>query len=343
MSSSDYTNLRRIRHVYYPTLSNTVSNCTPTTVTYSAGNSYILPSTVPVTHTHAPVTHTHAPVTHMPVTHMPVTHNHCDCNSTVVTTPVVDTNTSLCDGGAVVHPNGLVEQVIPDKTTSVTTASTYLVAPKVGGTETFLIDKCNIAFTSGSFVSVVSETSSSNYFEGEVFSYDKDTGLLQIKDVGTVTGDFTTPSKYKISIVPAYKELELLRARMAALYKEVFNIDLTVNTTDTGTGSGTDSGTDDSSTLTAAELTTAVNTTQTHFSYFFASSIAGDSDYAQTEAYITTKVNELYTYFFDVDLTSSANSTFNPNNNGVAITSLPIKIEQMNLYFFGTTNPTITA
>ena len=130
---------------------------------------------------------------------------------------------------------------------------------------------------------------------------------------------------------------------MAALYKEVFNIDLTVNTTDTGTGSGTDSGTDDSSTLTAAELTTAVNTTQTHFSYFFASSIAGDSDYAQTEAYITTKVNELYTYFFDVDLTSSANSTFNPNNNGVAITSLPIKIEQMNLYFFGTTNPTITA
>ena len=329
MSSSDYTNLRRIRHVYYPTLSNTVSNCTPTTVTYSAGNSYILPSTVPVTHTHAPVAH------------MPVTHNHCDCNSTVVTTPVVDTNTSLCDGGAIVHPNGLVEQVVPDKTTSVTTASTYLVAPKVGGTETFLIDKCNIAFTSGSFVSVVSETSSSNYFEGEVFSYDKDTGLLQIKDVGTVTGDFTTPSKYKISIVPAYKELELLRARMAALYKEVFNIDLTVNTTETGTGSGT--GTDDSSTLTPAELTTAVNTTQTTFSYFFASSIASDSDYAQTEAYITTKVNELYTYFFDVDLTSSANSTFNPNNNGVAITSLPIKIEQMNLYFFGTTNPTITA
>tara|TARA_B100001057_G_scaffold481160_1_gene554858 strand:+ start:3597 stop:4607 length:1011 start_codon:yes stop_codon:yes gene_type:complete len=336
MSSSDYTNLRRIRHVYYPTLSNTVSNCTPTTVTYSAGNSYILPSTVPVTHTHSPVAQ--MPVTHA---HAPVTHNHCDCNSTVITTPVVNTNTSLCDGGAIVHPNGLVEQVIPDKTTSVTTANTYLVAPKVGGTETFLIDKCNIAFSTGSFVSVVSELNSSNYFEGEVYSYDKDTGLLQIKGVGTVTGDFTTPSKYIISIVPAYKELELLRARMAALYKEVFNIDLTVNTSETGTGS--DTGSTDSGTLTAAELTTVVNTTQTTFSYFFASSIAGDSDYAQTEAYITTKVNELYTYFFDIDLTSSANSTFNPNNNGVAITSLPIKIEQMNLYFFGTTTPTITA
>ena len=146
MSSSDYTNLRRIRHIYYPTLSNTVNGCAPSTVTYGSTNSYILPATVPVNHIHGQQMHAHnlpVGVSHAHTVPTVSTHTGCDCGHSVVpqttlTTNIVPqttlTNTvptttgSLCSEGRIMHSDHLgytVEQIIPDKTGMVQTLQEY--------------------------------------------------------------------------------------------------------------------------------------------------------------------------------------------------------------------------
>lgn len=340
MSSSDYTNLRRIRHVYYPTLSNTVSGCSPSTVTYSSPNSYILPATVPINHMHGQQMHAH----NLPVG---VNHSHsnCNCGHSMVpqTIQTVANTNSLCEG-TITHSDHLgytVEQILPDKTSMVQTLQEYFIKPSVLGTATFVIDKClTTTFSKGSFVSCVQDVNNSNYFEGEISSYDKDVGLLQIFNITIVNGTFELPSKYNISILPAAAELNLLRTRMAALYKQVFNqvisapsVSVPVTTTPT-TGTGTGTGT-----LTVEEVATATTQTKVFNSYFF----ADDSGIEQTEESITIAVNNNFNYFFEIDVTATGSANFNPNNNGVVMSTLTIKIEQMNLYFFGSTNPTIVS
>lgn len=358
MSSSDYTNLRRIRHVYYPTLSNTTSGCAPSTVTYSSPNSYILPATVPINHTHCQCQQMHTHNLPVGVNHTHVQSNcNCNCNcghatvpqttlaaptvQTVQTVQTVPNTNSLCEG-TITHSDHLgytVEQILPDKTSMVQTVQEYFIKPNVLGTATFVIDKClTSTFSKGSFVTCVQDVSNSNYFEGEISSYDKDIGLLQIFNITIVNGTFTLPSKYNISILPAAAELNLLRTRMAALYKEVFNqvisapsVSVPVTTTPTtGTGTGT---------LTVEEVEKATTQTKVFNSYFF----ADDSGIEQTEESITIAVNNNFNYFFEVDVTATGSANFNPNNNGVVMSTLTIKIEQMNLYFFGSTNPTIVS
>ena len=150
MSSSDYTNLRRIRHIYYPTLSNTVNGCAPSTVTYGSANSYILPATVPVNHIHGQQMHAHNLPVGISHAHTVPTHTGCDCGHSVVpqttlTNTVPTTTGSLCGEGRITHSDHLgytVEQILPDKTSMVQTLQEYFIQPSVNGTCTFLIDKC---------------------------------------------------------------------------------------------------------------------------------------------------------------------------------------------------------
>ncbi len=352
MSSSDYTNLRRIRHIYYPTLSNTVNGCAPSTVTYGSANSYILPATVPVNHIHGQQMHAH----NLPVG---VSHAHtgCDCGHSVVpqtslTTNIVPqttlTNTvptttgSLCGEGRIMHSDHLgytVEQIIPDKTGMVQTLQEYFIQPSIGGTCTFLIDKC-LTFSKGSFVSCVQDVSNTNYFEGEISSYDKDVGLLQIYNISILNGDFKLPSKFTISILPAAAELNLLRTRMAALYKQVFNQDISAPSVSVPvTSAPAPAPAPAPGALTVEQVATATTQTKVFNTYFF----ADDSGIEQTEESITIAVNNNFNYFFEIDVTATGSANFNPNNNGVVMSTLTIKIEQMNLYFFGSTNPTIVS
>ena len=81
----------------------------------------------------------------------------------------------------------------------------------------------------------------------------------------------------------------------------------------------------------------------TRFTYFFGTNITTDSTYEQTEEYLETKINELYRYFFNTDISNSTDTSLNPNNNGVALSTVLVKIEQFDLYFFNSTNPTVSA
>ena len=135
---------------------------------------------------------------------------------------------------------------------------------------------------------------------------------------------------------------------MAVLYKSVFNID--ISPTDTAFGGAVPTvptlpttPTTPTGSLTTEELTAALAKVVTRFSYFFGTNISTDSTYAQTEEYLESKVNELYTYFFNVNISNSTDSSLNPNNNGVALSTILVKLEQFDLYFFGSTNPTVSA
>lgn len=328
MSSSDYTNLRRIRHVYYPTLT-TCAQPAATTTACATGQLAVTSGCGcnQVSHTHSGCgcnqgSHTHSGCGCNQVSH---THSGCGCNENTLAQTV--------------------EHILPDRTTTVTTTAEYFVKPKLFGTAMFAIDKC-LSFSKGSFVSVVQDISNSNYFEAEIFDYGNDTGILQLYNISVVAGTFSESSKLTISLFPGYKEVKLVRDRMAVLYKSVFNID--ISPTDTAFGGlvptvPTIPTTPTTGTLTTEELTAALAKVVTRFSYFFGTNISTDSTYAQTEEYLESKVNELYTYFFNTDISNSTDSSLNPNNNGVALSTILVKIEQFDLYFFGSTNPTVSA
>lgn len=318
MSSSDYTNLRRIRHVYYPTLT-TCAQPAVTTTTCAQGQLAVS--------------------------------NDCGCNQVSHTHSGCNTVTNHSHTNCGCNENTLaqtVEHLIPDRTTTVTTPTEYFVKPKLFGTATFAIDKC-LSFSKGSYVSVVQDVSNSNYFEAEIFDYANDTGLLQLYNISVVAGPFSVASKLTISLFPGYKEVKLVRDRMAVLYKSVFNID--ISPTDTAFGGLVPSlptlptvpTTPTTGTLTTEELTAALAKIVTRYSYFFGTNITTDSTYEQTEEYLETKINELYIYFFNANVSSSTDASLNPNNNGVALSTVLVKIEQFDLYFFGSTTPNVSA
>jgi len=356
MSSSDYTNLRRIRHVYYPTL-----NACNTNHTHAAQPVYTVPSTnhcyvTPHAHNNVATNHHCNNVATNHCNNVATNHcncsdtvatNHCNCADTVATnhcncSDTVATNHRACNQSQLCAPahshaltttNCCQDTVgdmcythLPDKTTMSMSVREYLLTPTFHGSTTFTID-CNLAFSKGMKVICTQDLSSNNYFEGVVFNYDAPTGELTVYQLAKVNGSFANPSKYIVSLIPAFQEIDLLRTRMEDVYFKVFGIDISGPTApSTGGGGGGGGG----GTL---DVTTEDTQIKGLFNYFFSENISNDSSYAATETYLTTKINALYVYFFDIDLTS--NTTFNPNNNGIALDTLANKVQQLNLYFFG--------
>lgn len=206
----------------------------------------------------------------------------------------------------------------------------YLITPAVNGSVTFTIDP-NLSFKKDMRISVTSDLSSNNYFEGNVYSYNPCNGEITIYKIATVNGTFNKPSKYTISFGASFQEFDKLKLRTAELELKVFgstNLDPSGNVI-----------ADPSGNLTDAELTKANTDVMNLYKYFFNEDISEEEDYVKTEGYLTLKINTLYNYFFDVNIVSD--TAFNPNNNGVVLDTLPKKIAQMNYYFFGNIEPSL--
>jgi hypothetical protein len=201
-----------------------------------------------------------------------------------------------------------------------TTVNFYLITPTQCGSVNFIVDP-GMVYTHGTKVSCESIDASGNYFEGTVYNYNQSTGEITIYDIKHISGTFNVPVRYSVIIMAAAKEFNLLRDRITELYKQVFNIDLSEPACGTGGGGGTPAPTQ-------AQATLVVNL----FKYFFNEDISTASDYALTEIYLTSKLKYLYEYFFKIDITT--NTTFNPNNNSVSLSTLNSKISQLYLYFF---------
>ena len=328
MSSSDYTNLRRIRHVYYPTLNNCHTQPVATPHTHVPNNCYIYPAT----HSHCSYGQPTSIVNYPPIM-QPVAPSCNNCSQNCCNHN--QNNSTTCSNEVYTHPvpvcyvDPSANQCLPDKTTMSTSKRAYLLSPTSYGSTTFTID-CQLGFKKGMKVNCTSDLSSNNYFEGEIYDYNGPSGEITLYKLTKINGSFTTPAKYTVTIMPAFQEIDKLRERMEAVYLELFGIDISEpDAPTTGGGGGT-----------TVDVTTENTQIKNLYTYFFGTDITTDSGYAATTTYLTTKINELYAYFFDKDLTSSANSSFNPNGNDVSLASLSIKVQQLNLYFFGNANLT---
>ena len=179
-------------------------------------------------------------------------------------------------------------------------------------------------FRKGMKVFVVSDSNNNNYFEGTVYDYVATTGEITIEKVKNITGKFCGPTKYNVSTYPSFQELDKARQRIAALYEKVFGIDISEPNLP-------------SSCEEPDNLDLNDRITKEYFQYFFGEDLENnDPAYVKTDIYLNAKVNSLYEYFFDVDLKVFPN--FNPNDNSVDLDTLTKKIEQLNLYFFGSIN-----
>lgn len=340
MSASDYTYLRRMRHARQPPCNQptVVVSCVPPTNYIQSG--YVNCDRPPAPCHQHPPPYYHPPAPCYPP---PAHHYHppapqypppapCSCETPYYQEPVQYHHNNAVvpcsnSAGAPCYKNAIIPcpppppaevPVVGAGDIYSTTMNLYLITPTRCGTVNFTID-CGMSYVHGTKVSCESMDASCNSFEGTVYSYNNFSGEITIYEIKHINGAFNRPARYSVMIMSASKEFNILRDRINALYQEVFNIDLSEPACGGGGGN----------VPTQAQATLVVNL----FKYFFNIDITStDSNYALTEAYLTTKLAYLYQYFFNVNI--STNTSFNPNGNSVSLSTLNAKISQLYLYFF---------
>lgn len=92
-----------------------------------------------------------------------------------------------------------------------TTTESVIINPKIDTKITLTIETGK-AFTTNELIVISSTTDSSNYFQGTIFSYDVNFGIIEINvDTSEVYGNYTNASYYNVSILgnEFFRELEI--------------------------------------------------------------------------------------------------------------------------------------
>lgn len=196
------------------------------------------------------------------------------------------------------------------------TVKAYRVSPFKNGSIGFLVDK-NLPFAPGQSISCSILANESNFFNGIVFDYDKATGFLSIGAIDNVTGNFSNTVVYNINLILFDPEVVKLKQRMEYLYKYLFQVNL---------------ATTPNYNPAAEQLILFDTKIYNLYRYLFNQDIRIAATYVFSEEYMTSKISQLYLYFFDVRI--DRNLDFNPNGNGVYLDTLKNKIYQLYLYLF---------
>ena len=318
MSSSDYTNLRRLRHVYYPTLNacqNNSHNNIPQVINIPPAHAGHMDPSYPHYYGCPPAPQYYHPHYHPPV----VPSDPATATSETMTTCCGNTNhhhhttTTTVD----THPDTCVSNAVVDTTITAITIKKYYIQPVLNGSIIFTVGK-KLQFETGFKVICSSELTPSDYFEAIIHSYDSTSGEITLYKLQSINGNFDISNKYRVFIVPGYQEVDRLKDKLERLYLEVFKINI---------------GEEDAKLYPYGSLSAEAIMIQTslYYNYFFNENMTLDNDYELTEAYLNKKINFLYEYFFD-----SSSTVLNINNNDVALDNLTTKLFQLNIYFFGT-------
>jgi hypothetical protein len=196
MSSSDYTNLRRLRHMLQP----------------ACGSQ-------------------HYPTTNSPhCVRFPIETEEPKDNI------VVYNNYLLQDSYPIMHrkmhyiedlscsPQKKVEVIAYEKFSSQTSNPVKVII--VGNATTLPLEK-GLSYSYGDGISVVSQTDQNSYFQGIVQVYDKTTGNIAISQIKNVNGTVgTIIDTYLVNILAVRPDLDLVSHRVNALYSILFNVDL---------------------------------------------------------------------------------------------------------------------
>jgi hypothetical protein len=197
-----------------------------------------------------------------------------------------------------------------------------------------------LSFSTGNGVSCVSYTDPKNYFQGVVQVYDPVTGQMAIAQIQYITGNIgQVADYYNVYLLTIRPDLDLVISRVNELYLYLFNVDVTVNTN--------------------YDLISSIvynNIAQLYF-YFFQVNIAEqDVNYSVTPAYFSNSINWLYYYLFSPNsttlvlydfklvsgymptnpnsLTDPNYQPFNFNKNSTTISTIDTKVTQLYYYLF---------
>jgi hypothetical protein len=212
-----------------------------------------------------------------------------------------------------------VHNVVPDHSHQkymTKTIKKYKVVPTKNGTVGFLVEK-SLPFAPNMAISCSIENYEDNFFNGVIFDYDSDIGFLSIGNIDNITGDFSESSIYDINLIFFDPEVVKLKKRMEMLYKHLFQVDLETNPNYDPVD----------------ELIKQYDVNiHNLFTYLFNYNMRIESNYAVTEDFLNVQINQIYQYFFNVNIVN--NVSFNPNGNGIIMDTLRKKIHELYKYLF---------
>jgi hypothetical protein len=218
------------------------------------------------------------------------------------------------------------------------TKKAYNVVPTKNGTVGFLVDKC-LPFEAELAVSCKIVDSPSNYFNGKIFDYDKETGFLSIGNIDCITGTFSGSVKYDVYLVLFDPEVEKLKERMLNVYQSLYNIDLDA-TPNYDPFPDSNNNNNNNNNNTSVDLTVLEPLIFNVLMYLFNYNIRIDPAYSNTTTFLSSKIDELYLYLFNITL--STNASFNPNGRNVSLTNLQNKVYEIYYYLFNVDLATTT-
>lgn len=294
MSSSDYISLRRLKNMHQLSC-NAIPDC------------HNRPNGELILHNHGMHHNVHENTNYCVVPAKCVNNNGRVVSTDLVYCP----SDPHCPGDAPCDPHHVNEKYITK------TIKAYRVVPTKNGTVGFLVEK-RLPFTSGQTISCSIVDNESNYFNGIVFDYDKEMGFLSIGAIDNVTGNFSNSVVYNINLILFDPEVVKLKQRMEYLYKYLFQIEL---------------GTTPNYNPVTEQLKFFELKVYNLLLYLFDYDIRITTNYVITEPYLTTQLDDLYLYFFNVNLNQQLN--FNPTGMPeVKLNNLKNKLYQIYIYLF---------
>ena len=271
------------------------------------------------THTHNkchnPPHHNHNP-SHAHHTHTP-SHTHHNHNIHTGTLPICNNNQTLNHS----HLNDALTPTIMSKLFKcekyiTKTIKEYTITPTRNVAIGMLVSP-NLLLKIGDHISCYIDTDRLNYFRGIINGYDNITGLLSISHVYDITGTFTTNSIYSIHQILAEPDAFIMNERIDRLYQYFFNSNTIEHEIE------------HTNHLLIGKLE---NYTYDLFMYAFEKNIRIEPSYELCDNYLMLKINELYEYYFDVNIIQ--NPGFNPNDNLETPVHLEQYVIQLYLYLF---------
>jgi hypothetical protein len=200
MSSSDYTNMRRLKHMSQPIYSY-IDNCSPVYDKNKINCIYVVPNDVcspseSLVHCEKHNEHHNE--------HHNENHNEKHCEKL---------SEKHCE---IEHPR-----------TKITSNSnlTY-ITPIAAGAVTLKVEP-NLVFIPGNQVFCTDLSNSNTYFQGVVFNYDYKTGDIIINQITNINGTYGSPRKYNVILLAGNQEIVKLKNLVSELYIVLFNTDIT--------------------------------------------------------------------------------------------------------------------
>jgi hypothetical protein len=197
------------------------------------------------------------------------------------------------------------------------TKKAYKIVPIKDASVGVLVEP-NLPFKVDELIGFHRKSDPSNYFNGVILDYDKETGFLSIGNFDNITGTFSDSNIYTVNAILFDPERVRLKQRMEWLYQKLYNVDLDVNP--------------DFNPNEVSDLTELEAFLYNIYLYLFEIDIRNDVNYAVTESFLNSIVNSVYLNLFEVEL--DTNESFNPNGNTIKLDNLKNKIYELYFYFF---------